>query len=149
MPSLFQRIRNRFTWFGIPSFILGAGMWLVSTFAPINVPHFWAQVLFYLGISFIIIASALFVIGFFKTPAPNKNLIVPKLHVKPFDILDDNKATTAMKMHILNYSDYVAKSISVDVKFGDSLWKKELHKAVSLETHNKLWLCPITGGNSI
>jgi hypothetical protein len=119
-------------------------MGLVSAFAPAFVPPLLAQILFYLGIGVIVIAIVLFIIGFFKTPekeAAQKtplDLIIPKLQVTPSDILDENIATTAMIVYILNYSEYVAKNISVDVKFGDSLWKDDLRKAASISFNNKL-----------
>lgn len=67
------------------------------------------------------------------------NSIVPKLQITPFAILDDDKATTAMKMYVLNCSNYVAKNISVDIKFGKSQWKKELHRAASLNAHKRFF----------
>jgi len=67
------------------------------------------------------------------------NSVVPKLQITPFAILDDDKATTAMKMYVLNCSNYVAKNILVDIKFGKSRWKKELHKAASLHAHKRFF----------
>jgi hypothetical protein len=64
--------------------------------------------------------------------------IVPQLQVTPIDI-EERLDSTILKFHILNYSNFVAKNISVDIKFGDSLWwKKDLWKASSQDTHNKL-----------
>ena len=67
------------------------------------------------------------------------NSIVPKLQITPFDILDDDKAITVMKMYVLNCSNYLAKNISVDIKFGKSPWKKELHKAASLDAYKRFF----------
>jgi len=75
----------------------------------------------------------------YGNPKITNNLIIPKLQVTPSDILDDNIATTAMIIYVLNCSDYVAKNISVDMKFGDSLWKNDLRKAASIDSHNKLF----------
>jgi len=62
----------------------------------------------------------------------------PQLQVTPTDIRDDNMAVTTMTIYVLNDSDYVAKHISVDIQFGDSLWKKELWKAASISVHDRL-----------
>lgn len=67
------------------------------------------------------------------------NSIVPRLQITPFAILDDDKATTAMKMYVLNCGNYVAKNISVDIRFGRSQWKKELHKAASLDADKRFF----------
>jgi hypothetical protein len=72
------------------------------------------------------------------TPKIPLDLIIPKLQVTPSDIIDNNIAMTAMVVFILNYSEYVAKNVSVDVKFGDSLWKNDLWKASSMAFNNKL-----------
>lgn len=65
-------------------------------------------------------------------------IIVPKLQVTPFDILDSNIAYATMVISVLNYSDYIAKNVSVDIKFGDSLWKHDLWKAASINGNNQM-----------
>jgi hypothetical protein len=66
------------------------------------------------------------------------DLIIPHLQATPADILDDNIAITTMVIYILNHSDYLAKNISVDIKFGNSLWKHDLWKASGLNSYDKL-----------
>jgi hypothetical protein len=61
-----------------------------------------------------------------------KEKIVPKLQVKPVAIIDRFDGTQVV-VHILNYSEYVAKNINLDVKFGDHTWKRETDMAVSCQ----------------
>lgn len=72
------------------------------------------------------------------TTGTPSDVMIPELQVTPSDIRDDNVSFTEMVIYVLNYSDYAAKNISVDIKFGDSLWKGELRKASSLNTFDEL-----------
>jgi pimeloyl-ACP methyl ester carboxylesterase len=49
--------------------------------------------------------------------------IVPKLQIKPIVLGVIDSFGTILNIEILNYSDYVAKKIHFDIKFGDHTWK--------------------------
>lgn len=64
-------------------------------------------------------------------------VMIPQLQVTPLDI-EEKPDSTIIKFDILNDSDYLAKNILLDIKFGDSLWKKEAWKSSSIDFDNKL-----------
>ena len=68
----------------------------------------------------------------------NPELVIPKLQVKPITIKDSLGMTT-MVIDILNYSSYVAKNITLDVKLGDNAWHKDKTKATNLNLINQLF----------
>jgi hypothetical protein len=82
------------------------------------------------------VAACLCLLGDYVWPQP-KQFSVPQLQVTPVNI-EESLGVTTLKLHVLNCSDYVAKNISVDIKFGDSLWKNDLWKAASKDIDNKL-----------
>lgn len=99
--------------------------------------------IFYFGIGFMIVGIVMVVtqLDFHTTTTLDtpSDTIIPKLQLTPTNIRNDDIAVTSITMNVLNYSDYVAKNISVDIKFGDSLWKKELRKASSLYNYDMLF----------
>ena len=68
---------------------------------------------------------------------PTLTALIPHLQVTPLDI-EERPDSTVIKFNVLNDSDYLAKNILLDIKFGDSLWEKEAWKASSIDFHNKL-----------
>lgn len=54
-----------------------------------------------------------------------KDQIIPMLQVKPIDIIDEGNLTR-IRIDILNYSEYTAKNIFIDIKFSDKPWKRQL-----------------------
>src|SRR4030042_2323524 len=85
----------------------------------------------------LLLGIALVAISWWIQPNEKKTGI-PQLQVTPVNI-EERLDSTILEFHVLNYSNYVAKNISVDIKFGNSLWwKKDLWKASSQDTQNKL-----------
>jgi hypothetical protein len=54
-----------------------------------------------------------------------KDMIIPKLQIKPISI-EEKFNLTQMEVNILNYSEFTAKNIFLDIKFPDKPWRKEL-----------------------
>lgn len=88
----------------------------------------------YLTISIAFTALIISLNNLYHSRKIQKDKIVPKLQVKPIDI-QERINITQMKIDILNYSEYVARNIFVDIKFGDHSWKRELTKAEYKDTN--------------
>ena len=54
-----------------------------------------------------------------------KDEIIPMLQVKPIDIIDRGNITQ-IRIDIINFSEYIAKNIFIDIKFSDKPWKRQL-----------------------
>jgi len=67
----------------------------------------------------------------------DKDKILPKLQVKPVDI-SETLIATSVKIDILNYSEYTAKNIFIDIKFGNHPWKRELTRAESKDAEKSI-----------
>jgi hypothetical protein len=67
---------------------------------------------------------------------PSTTIIIRLLQITPLDI-EERPWETIISFDILNYSDYVANNILVDVKFGNSLWARELWKSSAIDNENK------------
>ena len=68
---------------------------------------------------------------------PKLKSMIPHLQVTPLDI-EERPNLIFINFNILNDSDYLAKNILFDIKFGDSLWKKEAWKSSSIDLNNQL-----------
>ena len=66
----------------------------------------------------------------------NIDEIIPLLQFKPTAI-EEKIDLVSIKLEVLNNSKYDANNISIDIKFGDHEWKKELWKVVSLDSFDK------------
>lgn len=77
---------------------------------------------------FLVIAFTSIIISvntFYYSRKIQKDMIIPKLQVKPVDIIDRGNLTQ-IRIDILNYSEYTAKNIFIDIKFSDKPWKRQL-----------------------
>ncbi len=54
-----------------------------------------------------------------------KDEIIPMLQVKPIDIIDRGNLTQ-IRIDVINFSEYTANNIFIDIKFGDKPWKRQL-----------------------
>ena len=73
-----------------------------------------------------------------KPTPPTPTVMIPQLQVTPLDV-EERLDSIVIKFDILNDSDYLAKNILLDIRFGDSLWKKEAWKSSSIDSDNKLF----------
>jgi hypothetical protein len=87
----------------------------------------------------IAITSIILAIASFHTSNKiSKDQIIPKLQTKPVS-LEEKIYTTIMKIYVRNNSEYTAKNVFVDVKFGNHNWKEELRKAERKDTEIELF----------
>lgn len=59
--------------------------------------------------------------------------VIPKLQVKPIDIIE-RIDIIMIKIAVLNFSEYVARNIFIDIKVGDCAWSQEVWKASGKDT---------------
>jgi len=71
--------------------------------------------------------------NFYYSRKIQKNMIIPELQVKPISI-EDHINLTMIRVDILNYSEYTAKKIFLDIKFPDKPWRNELIKAAGKDS---------------
>lgn len=71
--------------------------------------------------------------NFYYSRKIQKNMIIPELQVKPISI-EDHINLTMIRVDILNYSEYTAKNIFLDIKFPDKPWRNELIKAAGKDS---------------
>jgi len=121
----------------LPWFILGVIfylLWCYNKDEKLKL-HYWITQY----ITIIIASSALILttIEFYFSQSIRNDEIVPQLQVKPVGIIDRINITQ-IEIEILNYSEYVAKNILVDIKFADHPWKRELTKAEYKDTDRKI-----------
>jgi hypothetical protein len=63
--------------------------------------------------------------------------IVPRIQIRPIDV-EERINATSMSFKVVNYGEYIANNIYIDIKIGDRHWKSSVSKAVDKDFDNKM-----------
>ncbi len=147
---MFQRVRNRFTIFGVAGLVVGVGVSLVFSFAPNLVTESTARVLIYVGFGLMVLGVALFIYGFLKTPEQTKselyniNPTLQKMHSPLLELAQKEKDKNIDWQKYLDFRQEINKGMfgimidGVKTPDGARASASKLGKSIQEQYDNKL-----------